>query len=486
MPIPAPALRARWRRLRISSLSPRDLLAVGLPALLLLAAAFWFASRFIQPAPPGSLVMATGSVEGAYHQYAQRYRDILARKGFDLQLRPTDGSTENLALLDAEADGVDVAFVQGGLGDPERSPGLLSLGGLYHEPLWVFHRLPQDTGRLSDLRGKRVAIGPEGSGTRPLALQLLRANGLGPGQVRLSSLTGAAAVEALRTGRVDAVMLIAAPQAGYVATLLRDPALRLMNFAQADAYTKKFLFLSKVVLPRGSIDLVRDLPRRDVVLVAPTAQLVAREDLHPTLQTLLLQAAAEVHGGAGLFQAVGEFPSGRQQDFPLSNEAERFHRGGLPFLQRILPLWLAILIERLWVMVLPLVAVAIPLSRIIPPVYNWRIRQRILELYRELRLLEYDIRSSFDPAKSLEYEQKIDALEVAAYTRPIPLGFTDQVYLLRQHINLARETLRQMQAGAPAQPALPSAQGQPGEKVRQDAATVPDGAGPARSDGGVR
>lgn len=464
-PAPAPAPRARWDRVRIRSLSLRDLLAVVLPALLLLGAAFWFAARFIQPAPPGSLVMATGNPEGAYHQYAQRYRDILARKGFDLQLRPSDGSVENLALLEAETARVDVAFVQGGLGSPAKSPSLVSLGGLYHEPLWVFHRLPEDIGRLSDLRGRRVAIGPEGSGTRPLALQLLRANGLSPGQVRLSALTGAAAVEALRTGRVDAVMLIAAPEAGYIAALLRDPNLRLMGFAQADAYTKKFLFLSKVVLPRGAIDLVRDLPRQDVVLVAPTAQLVAHENLHPTLQTLLLQAAAEVHGGAGLFQAAREFPSGRQQDFPFTREAERFHRGGLPFLQRFLPLWLAILIERLWVLVLPLVAVAIPLSRIIPPLYNWRIRRRILKLYGELRLLEYDIRSNFDPSKAIEYEQQIDALEVAAYTRQIPLGFTDQVYLLRQHINLARETLRQMQARSPERAALPSAAAQPDSTV---------------------
>ncbi len=450
MALPDPAVRTRWRRLRIRSLSPRDLLAVGLPALLLLAVAFWFASRFIQPAPPDSLVMATGSIEGAYHQYAQRYREILARKGFDLQLRPSSGSAENLVLLDSETERVDVAFVQGGLGDPVRSPALLSLGGLYREPLWVFHRLPRDIARLTDLRGLRVAIGPEGSGTRALALQLLVANGLGPGQARLSSLTGAAAVDALRDGRVDAVLMIAAPEAGYLATLLRDPAVRLMSFAQADAYTRRFLFLSKVVLPRGAIDLVRDRPREDVVLVAPTAQLVARDDLHPTLQTLLLQAAAEVHAGAGLFQSAGEFPSGRPQDFPLSREAERFHRGGLPFLQQIMPLWLAILIERLWVMVLPLVAVAIPLTRIVPPLYNWRIRRRILNLYGELRMLEYEMRSSFDPSRALEYEQRIDALEVAAHTRPIPLGFTDQVYLLRQHINLARETLRQMQAGTPA------------------------------------
>jgi TRAP-type uncharacterized transport system substrate-binding protein len=450
MPHPDLASRTRWRRLRIRSLSPRDLLAVGLPALLLLALAFWFASRFIQPAPPDSLVMATGSIEGAYHQYAQRYREILARKGFDLQLRPSSGSAENLVLLDSATERVDVAFVQGGLGDPVRSPALLSLGGLFHEPLWVFHRLPRDIARLTDLRGLRVAIGPEGSGTRALALQLLLANGLGPGQARLSSLTGAAAVEALREGQVDAVLMVAAPEAGYIATLLRDPAVRLMSFAQADAYTRRFLFLSKVVLPRGAIDLVRDRPREDVVLVAPTAQLVARDDLHPTLQTLLLQAAAEVHAGAGLFQSAGEFPSGRPQDFPLSREAERFHRGGLPFLQQIMPLWLAILIERLWVMVLPLVAVAIPLTRIIPPLYNWRIRRRILNLYGELRMLEYEIRSSFDPSRALEYEQRIDALEVAAHTRPIPLGFTDQVYLLRQHINLARETLRQMQEGTPA------------------------------------
>lgn len=459
---PAPPMRDRFRRLKISSLSPRDLLSVVLPALLLLGAAFWLASRFIQPAPPSSLVMATGSVEGAYHQYALRYREILARRGFDLQLRPTNGSIENLRLLEraGQAGGVDVGFVQGGLGDPERSPSLVALGALYYEPVWVFHRSAAAIDKLSELRGLRIAVGPEGSGSRPLALQLLRANGLGPDQVRLSSLAGGAAAEALRAGRIDAAVLIAAPDAGYIANLLRNPSVKLMSFAQADAYAKRFLFMSRVVLPRGAIDLVRDVPRQNIVLVAPTAQLVAHEGLHPTLQTLLLQAAAEVHGGAGLFHAAREFPSGRHQDFPLSSEAERFHRGGLPFLQRFLPLWLAILTERLWVMLLPLIAVAIPLSRIVPPLYNWRVRRRILKLYGELRYLEYDIRSNFDPGKTLEYEQRIDALEVDAYTRPIPLGFTDQVYLLRQHINIARTTLARMRDGAAAEmPATADAAG---------------------------
>lgn len=224
---PRPALRDRWRRLRISSLSPRDLLAVGLPALLLIGAAFWFASKFIQPAPPSTLTMATGSVEGAYHQYALRYRAILAARGFDLQLRNSAGSSENLRLLDADA--VDVAFVQGGLGNPEQSPYLESLGGVYHEPIWVFHRSKVAHDQLSDLRGMRIAIGPEGSGSRPLALQLLRANGLGPGNVRLSSLTGGEAARALRAGRVDAMILIASPDAGYIADTLREPGLRLMR-----------------------------------------------------------------------------------------------------------------------------------------------------------------------------------------------------------------------------------------------------------------
>jgi TRAP transporter TAXI family solute receptor len=451
----------RLRGLRVSSLSPRDLLVVVLPALLLLGAAFWFASKFIQPAPPSSLIMATGSPEGAYHQFAQRYREILARKGFDLQLRNTDGSAENLERLEAQTDWVDVAFVQGGLGEPAKHPDLVSLGGLYYEPLWVFYRSKATLERLSDLRGMRVAIGPEGSGSRPLALQLLAANGLLPAMVRMSPLSGNAAVQALLDRRLDAVMLIASPEAPFIARMLRDPELRLMSFSQADAYTKRFFFLSRVVLPRGAIDLVRDLPRQDTTLVAPTAQLVSRSDLHPTLQTLLLQAAAEVHGGPGLFQKAREFPSGREQDFPLSAEAERFHKGGLPFLQRFLPLWLAILIERLWVMLLPIVAVAIPLSRIVPPLYNWRIRRRILGLYAELRYLEYDIRNEFDPARVAEYQSRLDVLDVAASTRPIPLGFADQVYMLRQHINVARDALAQLAgrakaAGAPGTDVPPS------------------------------
>lgn len=441
---------AAWRRLR--TLSLRDLLVLGLPALLVLGAAFWTASRFIQPAPPDALTMASGPEDGAYHLYAMRYREILAKKGFTLNLRPTAGSARNLELLRDESSAVDVALVQGGLLDAgqAKDDALVSLGGLYHEPIWVFHRGDVRAGRLTELRGRRVAIGGEGSGTRVLALRLLEANELGARDVVLRAIGGEAAARALMAGEIDAAIMVAAPEAAYIAPLLRDPAVRVMSFVQADAYTRRFLFLSRVVLPRGAIDLVRDLPRRDTALVAPTVQLIARESLHPTLQTLLLQAAAQVHGGSGLFHHAGEFPTARGLEIELSSEARRFYEGGLPFLQRVLPLWLAILVERLWVMLLPVVAVALPLARILPPLYHWRIRRRILRLYAQLRMIEQDLRTDWRPDRAHEFESRLDALDIEACTRPIPIAYADQLYLLRQHIEVARGTL----SGLRAEPAV--------------------------------
>lgn len=469
-----------WRRVR--TLSLRDLLALGLPALLLLAVAFWAASRFIQPAPPDSLTLATGPEEGAYHRHALRYRELLAQKGFTLHLQPTAGSVRNLELLRDEGSPVEVALVQGGLLDPAQAQAdaLVSLGGLFHEPVWVFHRGAGEANRLTDLRGRRIAIGGEGSGTRALALRLLEANELVPpsvsrpheaggasaasaaaargpraATVRLREAGGAAAAAALLAGEIDAAILVSAPEAPVIARLLREEGLQLMGFVQADAYTRRFLYLSRVVLPRGAIDLVRDLPARDVALVAPTVQLVARESLHPTLQTLLLQAAAQVHGGSGLFHHAGDFPTARGQEIALSSEARRFYDGGLPFLQRVLPLWLAILVERLWVMLLPIVAVALPLARILPPLYHWRIRRRILRLYAQLRAIEHELRTQWQPARAIEFASRLDALDLEACTRPIPITYADQLYLLRQHIEVARGTLATRQAvDGDAQPVL--------------------------------
>jgi TRAP-type uncharacterized transport system substrate-binding protein len=361
-------------RIGLRELALRDALAVGIPTLALLFAGFWYAAQFIKPAPPSRVVVATGADGGAYQRFAALYKPLVERNGIKFIERPTAGAVENLALLRAAGEDIDVAFVQGGLGLGRETAGLVSLGSIYYEPLWVFYRGAEPIERLVHLRGKRLAIGAEGSGTRKLALDLLEPNDATTAPTRLLPLGGLEAVAALAAGRVDAIFLVGPANSGAVWASFYGEGFRLMSFALADAYVRRWPYLSKLTLPRGAIDLVRDIPARDVTLVAPIAALVARESIHPALIDVLLQAATEVHGQPGLFQRAGEFPNPRQVDFPLSPEAARFYSSGRRFLQRYLPFWAATLVDRLVVLLIPVVALLIPLMRIAPALYGWRAR----------------------------------------------------------------------------------------------------------------
>ncbi|MBA3904296.1 MAG: C4-dicarboxylate ABC transporter substrate-binding protein [Rhodocyclaceae bacterium] len=434
------------RRIGIPRISLHDLLATAGPVVLLVIAGFWIAYQFVEPAPPRRVVISTGSPGGAYHAFAERYRGILARNDIRLEIRPSSGSIENLQRLKSDDSGVDIAFVQAGIAQEGEDSELVSLGNLYYEPVWVFYRDGQTLDRLSQLKGKRVAVGGEGSGTQLLALQLLIASGFETDEPGFVTLGGDAAESALEKGEVDAVFFIAAPEATTIQRLLRIPGVKLMNFAQADAYTKRLPFLSVVKLPEGGIDLVRNIPPHDTLLVAPTAHLVARYDLHPALASLLAQVLLEVHGKPGLFSRAGEFPTFRDNDFPHSDVAQRNFKSGPPFLQRYLPFWVAVFVDRLVVMLIPLFALLIPASKIVPALYAWRIRSRIYHGYGELKYLENDIRQHFDADKIGEYMEKLDRIEEKANVRPIPLSFTSELYALREHINLVRGALVRQQA----------------------------------------
>ncbi|HNM80343.1 MAG TPA: C4-dicarboxylate ABC transporter substrate-binding protein, partial [Rhodocyclaceae bacterium] len=217
--------------------------------------------------------------------------------------------------------------------------------------------------------------------------------------------------------------------------------IRLMSFAQSGAYQRRFPFLTKLTFPQGVADLVRDFPPNDIKVLAPTANLIVRDDLHPALQSLLLQAASEVHGKSGFFQDAGEFPAYKDQMLPLSPEAARYYKSGPPFLQRYLPFWLAVLADRLIVMLVPIVALLIPLIKIAPALYSWRIRSKIFRCYGELKFLEDDLKEHFDAERLGEYRSRLDALDDEASRLRVPLAFTDLVYTLRGHVNLVRKTL---------------------------------------------
>lgn len=433
-----PGERRRRVRERLRHLSLRDAFAIGLPALALLVAAFWFTAQFIRPAPPDHLVISTGGEGGAYEMYAARYRPILARNGIELRVQPSAGALENLQRLQDSASGIDVAFLQGGLAWGDTTEELVSLGSFYIEPLWVFYRGERRLDRLTQLKGQRIAIGAVGSGTRVLALELLEANGVHAGNSRLRPYGGMDAIAALQSGTVDAVFAVGPVHSSAVWAALYTPEIRLMNFAQANAYTRRFPYLSHVVLPRGAVDLQRDVPARDVHLVATTATVVARESTHPALIDLLLQAAAEVHGPPNLFQRPGEFPNAQHVDFPLSKEADRYYKSGTGFLQRYLPFWAATLIDRLIVLLIPIIAILLPLMRVLPMLYKWRVRARIYKWYGELKFLEDEIEHSEDDAAREEWLFQLDRLDERVNHIRTPLAYANQLYILREHIGLVR------------------------------------------------
>lgn len=438
-------------RLRARLVSFRDLLATAWPIILITALGFVVAYQFVQPAPPSRMRISTGNETGAYYAFAKRYAELLEAKGITLDVMTSAGSQQNLERLEAEE--ADIALVQGEVDDALMDSGgneqwhdLRSLGSVAYEPVWVFYRSETRLDKLHLLTGQRIAVGAEGSGIRGLALKLLEANEIAANSKNLLAVDGLDAAEALQQSRIDAAFIVAAPEAAVVQVLLRSPGVRVMSFSQADAYTRRFPSLSKIVLPRGVVDLVRDTPPRDTTLLATTANVVVRDDLHPALASLLLQAMAEVNGRSGFFQKAGEFPAYKDRRFELSDDAARFFKSGPPFLQRYLPFWVAVLVERLFVLIVPIVVLLFPLLKVAPSIYSWRVRAKIFRCYGDLKFLENELRQSYDPACHQEYQARLDRIEDDAYTRNIPLAFSDLLYTLREHINLVRDKLRQLDA----------------------------------------
>ena len=431
-------MRLRILGRTLEHVSLRDLIIAAFPIALITIAAFWIAYQFVRPAPPRTLAMTTGAEGGAYRAHAEHYRKILARNDIELKLLGSSGSLENLKRLQDENSGVDVGLVQSGVLGDANATGLVSLGSLYYEPLWVFYRDKATLDKLSQLQGKRVSIGPAGSGIRKLALQLLAANNAAEQPTVLLDLGMADAAEALLRHEVDALFIIAGPDSATVQNLLRAEGVRLMSFTQATAYTRLFPFLASVVLPQGAIDLARNIPSGDTTLIAPTATLVARESLHPALVILLIQAANEVHGHAGLFQRAGEFPSPAVSDFPLSDEARRYYQSGPSFLQRYLPFWVAVFVQRMIVLLVPLIAVLIPLMRILPSLYTWRVMRPIYRWYGQLKFLEHDLEQNRDPQRIPEYLRRLDHIEARVSKLKVPVAYSGQFYTLREHIGFVR------------------------------------------------
>ncbi len=442
--------RTMTKYLKFTTLSLRDLLTTFGPPLVLLLALAWLAYRIIDPFPPKVVTISTGQENGAYEWLAKRYAAALARQGITVRLQRSEGSFENLQRLQDPESGTDVAFVQSGsttLQNSERYE-LVSLGSLFVEPIWLFYRAGVKIQGVPDLRGKRINVGSRGTGVPQMIEKLLDANGVQIRQVKLSELDNTPATMALLAGKIDGMVFSSSPEAPLIQMLLQTPGIRLLNFSQADAYARRFPFLSHVSLPHGIVDLGRNIPSRDYQLIAPTATLVARDDLHPALLDLLVQAAAEVHGGAGWFQKRGEFPNPSYTEVPVAESAEKFYKDGPPLLQRYMPFWLANFFERMGIVIVAFGALLVPLTRVVPPLYVWKVRSRIYRWYGQLRNVEGAVEHALENGDATERQRvfgeqmkKLDDIERRVNQLTIPLSFAEELYDLRSHINFVRKRL---------------------------------------------
>ena len=395
------------------------------------------ASVFIvETLPPRTIAMVTGAEGSGFHELGIRYREILAQEGVALRLLPTTGALENLARLRDPQSGVSVGFIQGGTTTQQESPTVESLGTMFYEPLWVFSRVGGI--RAEGWNGRRLSIGPEGSGTRALVLKLLERNKIA---AEFFGLAPQAAAEKLIAGDIDVAFIVASWDSPAVQRLITAEGIELRSFPRAEAYVGLYPFLNKVVLPEGIGDLATNRPPADVVLMAPKGSLAVRADLHPAIQYLLLTAAAQIHSGPGLFQKAGQFPAAESIDIPLSAEARRFYKSGRPFLQDYLPFWIATLTGRLLVVLIPLAALLYPLFKLLPLMYGWIMRSKIIPLYNEMRSIEREIADQGGGHDADAMIAKLDQLDQRASRLRLPPSYASLLYMLRTHIDLVRQRL---------------------------------------------
>jgi TRAP-type uncharacterized transport system substrate-binding protein len=440
----------------IPSFTRKQVFILSAAAIGVLSIFIWLLTKYISPAPPSRVEMTTGSVDGASHQFALKYQAYLKANRVTLELKPSTGSVQNLERLNT---GTPIGFVQGGLGilsiDPQKSDEdtpLRSLGVVGYEPIWLFapsgelaKKLTQGLGVLA---GKNVAIGAEGSGTRKVALDLLQSYGVTAANATFSADGGMAAANALLAKKLDAIIIIGAPQTPAVQLLLDKSEVQLVSIEHAEGITRRLPYMSLVTLKAGSVNPQRDLPAQDIVLLSTTANLVVRDDLHPALAYLLLEAARDVHKGATLLNKPSEFPNPRGTDFPLADEAQRYYKDGRPFLQRYLPYWAANALQRLLLIIVPLLAIAIPIIKAIPGLLNFKEKNRLYRRYGVLLDLERDLRArQLTAAEIVEASARLDQVEQDISEMKFSLDFTDRIYTLRQHVDYVRVQLQKEKDG---------------------------------------
>lgn len=416
---------------------------------VLLAAMAGMAFWSFHSVPRKTIVITAGPPGSIFEVNALKYQtNLWNNHHIRLKILNSQGSSENLQRLDDPGIRVDVGFIQGGItngvdADGNKTNTLVSLGSISYQPLLVFYRNSNTVDVLSQFAGKRLAVGPTGSGTRAMALMLLATNGIAQGGgTELLDWDSDRATKALLESNIDAVFLMGdSASPSMIRQLLRAPGIQLMSFAQAEGYSRRISFLNDLKMPRGAVDFGKDIPAHDVQLVGPTVELIARPTLHPALVDLLIEAAQDTHGHATMFQHQGEFPSLQEHDFPISEEVVRFKERGKTFLYRNLPFGLAAIMQFIIVAFVPILVVAVPTIQLIPKIYKWRVRLNYYRWYRALMRLERQLTGPISEEKMKELMAQLDQIATAVNKMRVPASLAMDYYSLRGHVDFVRSRL---------------------------------------------
>ena len=414
-------------------------LARWLAAFLCIGILSWLALEYLVPSPPSRITIATGPKGSTFEYFGRRYRARFARVGIDLELHQTVGALENLQLLQDPKSGVEIGFLTGGISDGSHAPELLSTGLIYNVPFWIFYPSSTTLEGLPQLKGKRIAVGPEGSGTRFTAERILSKANISAKTATLLPFEGNAAIEALNDGKVDAVLIVGGSDAPAVRALLTNPRVRLMDFPTAEAFTRIFPDLVRLVLPKGAIEIDPPNPPNDVTLVGTTAKVLIRDNLHPAIVQLLARTMKEEHSGIGLFQRSGEFPSSFDPEYPMAQVAVDYYKNGPSFLAKYLPFWMTIYAQRLIAFSVAAIAIVFPAFSFAPRLYEWILHTRLRALYRRLRVVENALHRNLSASQIEALQNELADIDKATST--VPMRNSDLYFMLRYHLNQTRTRL---------------------------------------------
>ena len=454
----------------------RFLLVVG-SSFLGIILALWLAIVLLKPGPAGKIVLATGGAAGAYEELAETWKRELAKYGVTLELRPEVQGLGALLALTGDHQ-ADAAIVKGGLAGSLRGrlataseqaehevevERLKSVGRLFYEPIWVFYRGPNLVKSLGEFKGRRIIVGTPESGAQRVAKLLLKANGVTAENSKFIEHDFPADAKPLIGEGADVAFVSLPPDAKKVQDLLRTHGILLMDFsAEAEAYVNRFPFLSKVVMSRAAVEFEPEIPSADITLLASEPALVVRRDLHPALVSLLTHAVStnpkpgfDRTGEPVLFYRAGQFPNANDPEFEVDPDSKAYYKSGeLPVLLRAvgpvnaslgIPFWVTAFAflnaTKIVLLAIPILSIMIPLGRLLPALYTWMTRNRLLQWYDRLKELEFKLDHNPTPAQLAEVDETLKRIDRAVSRMRLPRNFADQLYNLRSHIELVSQKL---------------------------------------------